>query len=262
MLTLQEILDKDLIISKDLLKKLISLIDLTTLNNTDTNPAVLQLVEKANQGFENVHPAAVCTFSNFGALVKENLNSPIQTAVVGGCFPTGQTLSEAKIEEVKHIANTGIDEIDIVLNRGDFFDGKDQQILDEISGIKKAMGDLHLKVILETGDLQSDENIKKASELAIKAGGDFIKTSTGKTNTGATPEAVYTMCLVIKEHFNTTGKKIGIKPSGGIRTPEDAVIYYKIVNEVLGYAWLTPALFRIGASSLYDNLINAYNTNE
>ena len=259
MLLLQEILDKELVISKDLIKKLISFIDLTTLNNTDTNSAVLKLVEKANAGFENLHPAAVCTFSNFGELVRENLNPGIQAAVVGGCFPTGQTLTEAKIEEIKVISKTGVDEIDIVLNRGDFFDGKDQQIIDEISGIKKAMGNMDLKVILETGDLESEENIKKAAELAIEAGADFIKTSTGKTATGATPLATFVMCHVIKAHFEKNGKKIGLKPSGGIRTTTDALTYYSIVQQILGEEWLNPQLFRIGASSLYDNLINDYN---
>ena len=260
MKTLEEIQKTELIITKDLILRLISFIDLTTLNNDDTEKTVGALINKANKGFNKTYPAAVCTFSNFGAFAKKQINSTINIAVVGGCFPTGQTLSDAKIEECRIIAKSAVDEIDIVLNRGDFFSGNYAQIETEISGIKAAIGTKHLKVILETGDLKTDDNIRLASELAIKSGADFIKTSTGKTSIGATPDAVFTMCNVIKTHFNTTGKYIGIKPSGGIRTLDDAIIYYKIVQHVLGDKWLHNSLFRIGASSLYGNLMDSYTT--
>lgn len=257
MQALDQILQQEIHIDKALIKMLISFIDLTTLNNTDTESTVKQLIAIANAGHEGVHPAALCTFSGFGAFAKANLKPTINTAVVGGCFPTGQTLSKAKVEECRLIAETGVDEIDIVLNRGDFFAGNYTVVLNEISAIKKAIGTVHLKVILETGDFDNTDDIKKAAELAIEAGADFIKTSTGKTSQGASEDAVYTMCLVIKEHYQKTKKKIGIKPSGGIRTLDDALIYYKIVNEILGSDWLSPELFRIGASSLYKNLIDA-----
>lgn len=245
-------------INKTLILKLISFIDLTTLNNTDTIADVDILINKANQGFENVHPAAVCTFSTFSNELNKKLAPQIKSAVVGGCFPTGQTLSSAKIEEVRQIALTGVDEIDVVLNRGDFFQGEYDKIHTEIAGMKAATGKSHLKVILETGDLKTEENIKKASEIAIKAGADFIKTSTGKTSVGATPAAVTAMCKVIKSTYQKNGKMIGIKPSGGIRTLEDALIYYQIVSEILGEKWLKNNYFRIGASALFDRLINAY----
>mgnify|MGYP000352263188 CR=1 FL=1 len=259
MKTLQEILSTTIIPDKGLILKLISFIDLTTLDNCDTQETVLALVSKANEGFEGVHPAALCTFANYGDLVRDNLIPKIKCAVVGGCFPTGQTLSAVKIEETRLISATSIDEIDIVLNRGDFFSQNYTRIKNEISVIKSTIGDKCLKVILETGDLETVENIKHASELAIQSGADFIKTSTGKTNIGATHEAVYTMCKVIKTHYANTGIAIGIKPSGGIRTLNDAIYLYKIVHYILGKKWLQKDLFRIGASSLYNNLITAFN---
>lgn len=238
------------------LLKLISLIDLTSLDNCDTESSIVKLVEKANNGCLGVYPAAVCTFANFGDLVRKNLNPTIKTAVVGSCFPSSQTLSAAKIAEANLISLTAIDELDIVINRGDFFDEKYDQISHEISQIKQTLKEKTLKVILETGDLKTEKSIKLAAELAITAGADFIKTSTGKTTQGASPEAVRWMCEVIKIHHTTNGIKIGIKPSGGIKTIDHAMVYYNIVREELGEDWLTPALFRIGASSLYDQLTN------
>jgi deoxyribose-phosphate aldolase len=238
------------------LLKLISLIDLTSLDNCDTESTIKKLVEKGNKGCLGVYPAAVCTFANFGDLVRKNLNPFIKTAVVGSCFPSSQTLSDAKIAEANLISQSTIDELDIVINRGDFFDEKYDQIKNEISQIKQALKEKSLKVILETGDLKTEKSIKLASEIAIEAGADFIKTSTGKTSQGASPEAVRWMCEVIKTHYLKTGIKIGIKPSGGIKTIEDALVYYNIVQEELGETWLTPSLLRIGASSLYDQLTN------
>jgi deoxyribose-phosphate aldolase len=243
---------------KNIILQLISCIDLTSLNNTDNEPSIQQLINKANQGFDGIYPAAVCTFSNFGEQVKSSLRSNIRTAVVGSCFPNGQTLSTAKIEEARHISKTGIDELDIVINRGDALIGNEENIFNEIQAIKKAIGHIQLKVILETGELKEEKLIKKISQIAIGAGADFIKTSTGKSVTGASPEAVRWMCEIIQSHYKNTGKKIGIKPSGGIRTFEDAHEYYSIVQSILGNDWLNPNLFRIGASSLYDQLIQEY----
>lgn len=236
------------------LLKLVSLIDLTSLDNCDTETTIKKLVEKANNGCLGSYPAAVCTFANFGDLVRKELNPSIKAAVVGSCFPSSQTLSAAKIAEANLISQTAIDELDIVINRGDFFDEKYDQINHEISQIKQTLKEKKLKVILETGDLKTEKSIKLASELAIEAGADFIKTSTGKTSQGASPEAVRWMCEVIKKHHENTGIKIGIKPSGGIKTIDDALLYYTIIEEELGKEWLTPSLFRIGASSLYDQL--------
>lgn len=254
--SLQDIQNDTLEVTNQLILQLISLIDLTTLGNTDDNETVLNLIKTANKGIDTVFPAAVCTFANFGDFVFEHLNPQIKVAVVGGCFPTGQTLSDSKIDEVKLIAQCNVHEIDVVLNRGNLIANQHQDVLAEIIGMKKAAGNKHLKVILETGDLTPNQ-IKEAAEISIKGGADFIKTSTGKTTQGATPQAVLIMCQVIKTHFEKTGIKVGIKPSGGIRTLEDALTYYKIVNTILGKEWLTPSLFRIGASSLYTNLINS-----
>lgn len=236
------------------LLRLITFIDLTSLDNCDTESTIKKLLEKANYGCLGSYPAAVCTFANFGDLVRKNLNPSIKTAVVGSCFPSSQTLSAAKIAEAKLISQTAIDELDIVINRGDFFDEKYDLISHEISQIKSALKEKTLKVILETGDLKTEKSIKLASEIAMNAGADFIKTSTGKTTQGASPEAVRWMCEVIKIHHTATGIKIGIKPSGGIKTIDDAMVYYNIIRDELGEDWLTPSLFRIGASSLYDQL--------
>ncbi|HIP36687.1 MAG TPA: deoxyribose-phosphate aldolase [Crocinitomix sp.] len=256
---LNKILNTNQKIDKDLILKLISFIDLTTLNDTDNNQTVLKLVEKANKGFKNTFPAAVCVFSNFGNLAKENVSANINVAVVSTCFPTGQTLTQAKLSEIELVNNTKIDEVDVVINRGEFLAGNLDYITNELVEIRKRLPNKHLKVILETGQLKTEEDILVASKLAMASGADFIKTSTGKAKIGSTPEAVFVMCKEIKRFYIETGKKIGIKPAGGIRTLEDALTLYKIVNEVLGKDWLTPKLFRIGASSLYDNLIESYN---
>lgn len=262
MKTLQEILADKPVINRQRILDLISFIDLTTLDNCDTPHSVSTLIQKANQGFNGIHPAAVCTFSTFSNQLRNTLNKNIKAAVVGGCFPSGQTLSSAKIEEVRLIALEPIDEIDVVLNRGDFFAGNYDAIRKELAGMKKAAGTKKLKIILETGDLNTPDQIKEAAELAIDSGADFIKTSTGKTAVGATPEAVYIMCACIKRHHEKTGIMVGIKPSGGIKTPDDALVYYQIVLSVLGEAWLSPTRFRIGASSLYENLMLAYENHE
>jgi len=258
MKTVDEIINHPIKATKTIVLELIQFIDLTTLEVTDHQEQINLLVENANTDFHGIHVAAICTYSNYGAYAKSKLNPKIKAAVVGGCFPSGQTLSQAKINECQLIAETDIDEIDIVVNRGMFFDQEYQAIEDEIRAIKNAIGTKLLKVILETGDYTDASQISKIAQLAINGGADFIKTSTGKSGKGASPEAVYAMCLVIQEHYQKTGKKIGIKPSGGIRTTEEGLVYYTIVREILGSDWLTPQLFRIGASSLYTNLKQVY----
>jgi deoxyribose-phosphate aldolase len=259
MKTIDEIIANPLKLTRELILELIQIIDLTSLDPCDSETTLLPLIDRANKGFAGEHVAAICVYSTYGNFVKQRANPSIEVAVVGGCFPTGQALSEAKIEECRLIAQTSIDEIDIVLNRGDYFDGRSNKIKNELRAIKNAIGPKKLKVILETGDYLTLKEIREVSALAIQSGADFIKTSTGKTGKGASPAAVYVMCQEILLHFKETGKKIGIKPSGGIRTAEEALLYYQIVKEVLGAEWLNKDFFRIGASSLYDALIDAYN---
>lgn len=242
------------------LKKIFNCIDLTSLNTNDTTQKISQMVEKVNQfnsnfpHFNNV--AAICVYPSFVSLVRENLkDNKVSLAAVGANFPSSQTFLSVKIAECELIKEKGADEIDIVLSVGKFFEKEFDKVSAEINIIKKTIGNLHLKVILETGDLITPENIYLASIISMESGADFIKTSTGKTSVSATPEAVYSMCLAIKEHFNKTSKKIGIKPSGGIVTSEDAILYYLIVKNVLGEEWLNNKLFRLGASRLANNIL-------
>lgn len=242
-------------------KKLaLSLIDLTTLNSTDTEEKVKAFTEKVNdfpthfEGIENV--AAICIYPNMVKAVEETLQLPeVNIAAVSGGFPSSMTFTKVKVEETKLAIKAGADEIDIILALSHFMAGEFQAAHDDISKIKASMGDVHLKVILETGALETPENIWKASMLAISAGADFIKTSTGKMSPAATPMAAYVMCLAIAFHFKETGIKIGFKAAGGIVTPDDALIYFSIVKEVLGDDWLNPQLFRLGASRLANNLL-------
>ena len=253
-MTLDQIISQQVDKTNQIILKMISFIDLTSLESTDSRTTIDWLVDKANEGVDGTFPAAVCVYPNLGDYLRNTLRSEINAAVVGGAFPTGQTFTQAKLEEIRLIAQTKVDEVDIVINRGDLLCGKYEQVHDEIASIKMLIGNKHLKVILETGELEMQEHVQKASEIAIEAGADFIKTSTGKMVRGADPESVYTMSRVIKRHFEATGKKVGIKPSGGIRTYDDALLYYRIIDNILGEEWLSPELFRIGASSLYDNL--------
>lgn len=242
-------------------KKLaLSLIDLTTLNSTDTVEKVKAFTEKVNAfptqfpDLENV--AAICIYPNMVKAVEETLQLPeINIASVSGGFPSSMTFTKVKVEETKLALKAGADEIDIVLALNHFLANDFQAAHDEITSIKAAIGDVHLKVILETGALKTPENIWKASMLAINAGANFIKTSTGKMSPAATPMAAYVMCLAIAYHFEQTGEKVGFKPAGGIATSEDALIYISIVKEVLGDEWLNPQLFRLGASRLANNLL-------
>jgi deoxyribose-phosphate aldolase len=253
-------LKPDTQVEQEALKVILNCIDLTTLEGADTNEKVIGLCQKAKSahqegpGFPNV--AAVCFYPTFAALAKETLkNSGIQVASVAGAFPAGQSPIEIKVAEVKYAIKQGADEIDMVISRGSFLEGKYDVVFDEIAVIKKACGTVHLKVILETGELQSLGNIRKASEIAINAGADFIKTSTGKIQPAATLEAIMVMADTIKEYFEATGKKIGLKPAGGISDYPTALDFYHAVEHILGERWLNNKLFRIGASRLTDDVI-------
>lgn len=245
--------------NKKMFETALSCIDLTTLNSTDTISSVEIFTEKVNSfpdafpGTRNV--AAICVYPNMAHTVKSTLKVPnVKIAAVAGGFPSSMTFTKIKIEEAHLSVIAGANEIDIVLPLWSFIEGHFETCSNEISAIKKVIGDAHLKVILETGVLTVDQ-IWQASILAIEAGADFIKTSTGKLPQAASPEAAYVMCLAIKQHFEETGKKIGFKAAGGIVTSEDAILYLTIVQEILGNDWLTPELFRIGASRLANNLL-------
>jgi len=245
----------------DVLKFLYSCIDLTSLNTEDSKESIWKFVETVNDfdgsksDINNV--AAICVYPNFVQTVKETLTADVRIAAVAAGFPSSQTFIEVKIAEVSLAVADGADEIDIVLNVGDFFEGNYEDLSVEIEEIKEACREAKLKVILETGLLKTAENIKKAAILSIYSGADFLKTSTGKVYPGASPEAAYVICQAIKEYYQLHIKKVGIKVSGGVRTVEDALNYYTIVKETLGKEWLTPGLFRIGASSLSQNILKA-----
>ena len=235
----------------------LNLVDLTTLEGSDTDNRVVALCEKAlklkDKGLPSV--AAVCVYPPFVKLAKQVLaHSDIHVASVAGAFPSGQSPLYVKLEEIKYAVNEGADEIDMVISRGKFLEGKYSQVFDEVAAIKEVCKDVHLKVILETGELGSLTNVKIASEIAMNAGGDFIKTSTGKISPAATEEAVFVMLQAIKDFYKETGKKIGIKPAGGVSEPEKAVNYIKLVSSILGKEWMNNELFRIGASRLVDKL--------
>lgn len=245
----------------DVKKALFSFIDLTTLNSTDNDESVMNFTEKVNRfdsefaDLKNV--AAICVYPNFAQVVKDTLEvENVNIACVSGGFPSSQTFIEVKIAETAMAIMEGADEIDIVISVGQFLNENYEEMCDEIEELKNTCKDKHLKVILETGALQTSSNIKKASILSMYSGADFIKTSTGKQQPAATPEAALVMCQAIKEYYDITGNKIGFKPAGGINTVNDALIYYTIVKEILGEEWLTNKLFRIGTSRLANLLLS------
>lgn len=248
--------------NQEVYKKLYTLIDLTTLNTTDTREDIWKFTEKVND-FEGTRPdienvAAICVYPNFANVVKEALTAQnVKIACVSGGFPTSQTFPEVKIAETALAVANGADEIDIVLNLGLFLEENYQEVCEEIEEIKHTCREAHLKVILETGALKTASLIKKASILSLYSGADFLKTSTGKVYEGASLEAAYIMCIAIKEYHKKTGRKVGFKASGGISTTEDAVKYYTIVKEILGEDWCNNELFRIGASRLVTNLLES-----
>ena len=245
----------------DVHRFLFGTIDLTTLNATDSPQSVADFTEKVNL-FEENYPelpsvAAICVYPNFAPVVRTVLDvSSVKVACVSGGFPSSQTFTEVKVAETALAVEGGADEIDIVLNLGNFLDGDYQEVSDEIEEQKSACRNARLKVILETGALKTAANIHAASILALYSGADFLKTSTGKGYPGASLEAAYVMARAIKEYHEKTGRMVGFKASGGVSTTADAVAYYTIIKEVLGDAWLTPEYFRIGASRLANNLLS------
>ena len=247
--------------TKEVKKFLFHCIDLTTLKCTDSEPSVMQFTQRVND-FVDKYPdldnvAAICVYPNMAEIVNDTLEADnVNIACVSGGFPSSQTFIEVKVAETSLALHAGADEIDIVISVGKFLSGDYEGMCDEIEEPKDVCGEKHLKVILETGALATAENIKKASILSMYSGADFIKTSTGKENPAATPEAAYVMCQAIKEYFLETGRKVGFKPAGGINTVEDALTYYTIVKEVLGKEWLNNELFRLGTSRLANLLLS------
>ena len=242
------------------LKMALSMVDLTTLEAKDTPGKVRQLCRKA------MHPhtaygdipsvAAVCVYPNLVRVAKETLgDSGIKVAAVATAFPSGMSTRKVKIEETKWAVNEGADEIDMVISRGHFLAGEYSYVFDEIAAVKEACGDAHLKVILETGELSTLDNVRRASDLAMHAGADFIKTSTGKIQPAATLPVTLVMLEAIRDFYYETGKQIGMKPAGGIATAKLALNYLVVVKETLGNDWLNPDMFRFGASALANDLL-------
>jgi len=245
---------------KQALITILGCIDLTTLEGSDTNEKISSVCERAKsfgkEGADIPNVAAVCFYPPFVKLAKELLEgTTVEVASVAAAFPSGQLPIDLKVAEVKYAVAEGADEIDIVISRGKLLENSYEEVYDEILTLKKACGNAHLKVILETGELETTSKIRKASEISIKAGADFLKTSTGKIKPAATPEAFLHMLDTIKEYHEKTGKKIGIKAAGGISEPDDALVYYNLVKNVLGKDWLNKKLFRIGASRLANKLV-------
>ena len=241
-------------------KFLMGSVELTTLKTTDSEESVMAFTEKVNQFDEAFaelpHVATICVYPCFAKTVSETLEvEGVEIACVSGSFPSSQALIEVKVAETALAIKDGATEIDIVMPVGKFLSGDYEGVCDEISELKEVCGDAAMKVILETGCLKTAENIKKASILAMYAGADYIKTSTGKEQPAATPEAAYVMCQAIKEYYDQTGIQIGFKPAGGINTVMDALIYYTIVKEVLGEKWLTNKWLRLGTSRLANMLL-------
>ena len=236
-------------------------VELTTLKTTDSEESVLAFTEKVNQ-FEDAYPtlphvATICVYPCYASIVSQSLEvEGVEVACVSGSFPSSQAVMEVKTVETALALRDGATEIDIVMSVGKFLSGDYETVCDEISELKAICGKKKMKVILETGLLGSAENIKKASILAMYAGADYIKTSTGKEKPAATPEAAYVMCQAIKEYYDKTGIQIGFKPAGGLNTVHDALVYYTIVKEVLGEKWLSNQWLRLGTSSLANLLLS------
>lgn len=242
-------------------KFLMGSVELTTLKTTDSEDSVLAFTERVNQFDEQYpelpHVATICVYPCFAKTVSEALEvDGVEIACVSGSFPSSQALIEVKVAETALALKDGATEIDIVMPVGKFLSGNYEEVADDISELKQVCGDRKMKVILETGCLKTASNIKKASILAMYAGADYIKTSTGKLEPAATPEAAYVMCQAIKEYYEKTGIQIGFKPAGGLNSVMDAVTMYTIVKEVLGEQWLTNQWFRMGTSRLANQLLS------
>lgn len=242
-------------------KFLLNSVELTTLKTTDSEDSVLKFVEKVNQ-FDDEYPelghvATVCVYPNFAKICHDTLeNEEVEIACVSACFPSSQSFTEVKVAETALAIKDGATEIDIVIPVGKFLCGDYEGMCDEIAELKAVCGDKKMKTILETGCLKTARNIKIASILAMYSGADYIKTSTGKLEPAATPEAAFVMCQAIKEYYEKTGIQVGFKPAGGMKTVEDALTYYTIVKEVLGEKWLTNQYLRLGTSSLANKLLS------
>ncbi len=241
------------------LKTAVSMVDLTTLEGKDTPGKVASLCQKARRpsADPDVPPvAAVCIYP---FLVKHAArwlaDTAIKVASVATAFPSGQSPLALRLEEVRTAVSDGADEIDMVINRGVFLAGEHARIFDEIAATKEACGSAHLKVILETGELQTYDNVRIASDIAMRAGADFIKTSTGKVVPAATPPVVLVMLQAVRDFHELTGREVGVKPAGGMRTAKEAIRYLVMVHEEAGARWLTPNLFRFGASSLLNDIL-------
>jgi deoxyribose-phosphate aldolase len=242
------------------LKLAISMIDLTTLEGKDTKGKVQQLCYKAMHPYDAIKDiptvAAICVYPAYVSTAKKALQgSDIKVASVATAFPSGQSNLKVKLSETKFAVAQGADEIDMVISRGKFLSGNYQYVFDEIASVKEACGNAHLKVILETGELDTLDNVRKASEIAIYAGADFIKTSTGKIQPAATMQVTYVMLDAIKDYYLKTGKMIGMKPAGGISNSKLALQYLVMLNEVLGEKWMNKNYFRFGASSLLNDIL-------
>lgn len=247
--------------TREVKKFLLGSVELTSLHTTDNDVNIMEMTNRVN-AFEHEyadlpHVATIVTYPCFAEVVKDTLEvEGVHITCVCGSFPSSQTFSEVKVAETALALRDGADEIDIVLPVGKFLIGDYEGVCDDIQELKAVCGNHPMKVILETGDLKTAANIKKASILSMYAGADYIKTSTGKEKISATPEAVYVMCQAIKEYYEKTGIQIGLKPAGGINTVIDAVTYYTIVKEVLGERWLTNEWFRLGTSRLANLLLS------
>jgi deoxyribose-phosphate aldolase len=243
-----------------ILRNIFSFIDLTSLNTTDSATAIRHFAEKAAslglsyKGISNV--AALCVFPNFVVSARQGLGScGVRLAVVSASFPTSQTYLAVKVLETEMAVKNGAREVDIVIPVGTFLDNDYDGVINELKTLRTAAGKATLKVILETGLLKDPRNIYRAAVLAMESGADFIKTSTGKSQVSATPEAAWVMCRAILDYWNETGIMIGFKAAGGISTPDEAIVYYNIVSETLGEKWLSPEYFRIGASRLANSIL-------
>lgn len=255
--------------SEQVYKDCFSMMDLTTLKTDDTPASVEKLVGKVN-AFNDTYPdwplpASICVFSNFAKTVKDARKKDFNITVVSACFPSSQSFLEVKLKECEMAVEQGADEVDIVLALNSFLAGNYEAAAEEIRQVRKCIDEVadrqgrkvHLKVILETGLLRTPERIAQASFLAMEAGADFIKTSTGKVDVNATPAAAYVMCECIAKYHAVTGKKIGFKPAGGISSAADALCYYSIVASILGKDWLNKEFFRFGVSRVANSILSA-----
>jgi deoxyribose-phosphate aldolase len=237
----------------------ISMVDLTTLEGMDTPGKVRALCAKALRPDptdpSTPHVAAVCVYGDMAAIARDAVGDALHVAAVATAFPSGRASLAVKLADTRDAVANGADEIDMVIDRGAFLAGRYLDVYDEIVAVKESCGTAHLKVIFETGELRTYDNVRRASYLAMLAGADFIKTSTGKVTPAATLPVTLILLEAVRDWYRQTGQRIGVKPAGGIRTSKDAIRYLVMINEVCGEAWLTPDLFRFGASALLNDLL-------